>query len=386
MVYFQKNTLIASLSFLFFIIGYCFIVLMLCPYLLGTNSVLRGFFIALMTTSVISIILKKNTRRSALYIYAGIVLIGLMSSVSIGVFVGVKRLWYKTQYCPSHSHLFAKNIALRTKETKEYLKTLFYLARHPQLDPRLPSTKETLLTYTRLFIVGIFSKHPPLHAAFFGINITLFNYLSFLQLYRELFCYKDYLVAISNKNPFIIDCGNNIGMSVLFFKKLFPNATILGFEPDPTLFTILTKNVASNHLTNVSLINKALDSNNRVTYISDVHEDDLGVRIIKTPENEKAATKIETTKLSAYITKPVDLLKLDIEGSEWNVIHDLVANNKLHYLENIIIEIHKSGELEPLIALLKKHGFTCRVSTDVTLPLLYAKKQSQHDIIARIKQ
>jgi FkbM family methyltransferase len=43
--------------------------------------------------------------------------------------------------------------------------------------------------------------------------------------------------------PVIIDCGGNIGLSVLYFKYLFPNSVITVFEPSPPVFEILKENI-----------------------------------------------------------------------------------------------------------------------------------------------
>ena len=40
-----------------------------------------------------------------------------------------------------------------------------------------------------------------------------------------------------------IDCGANIGISILFFKKQYPDCTIMAFEPNPHAFPLLEKNV-----------------------------------------------------------------------------------------------------------------------------------------------
>src|SRR6478752_2497070 len=50
-------------------------------------------------------------------------------------------------------------------------------------------------------------------------------------LFREIFMRGDYYFESDNAQPTIIDCGSNIGISVLFFKRLFPQCRIIAFEP-----------------------------------------------------------------------------------------------------------------------------------------------------------
>ena len=52
--------------------------------------------------------------------------------------------------------------------------------------------------------------------------------------------------------------GANIGLSVLYFKRLFPACRIYAYEPDPYIFEILQRNVTEFHLTDVTLVNEAV--------------------------------------------------------------------------------------------------------------------------------
>jgi FkbM family methyltransferase len=42
-------------------------------------------------------------------------------------------------------------------------------------------------------------------------------------------------------SPYIIDAGANIGLSIIYFKKKYPNSKIVAFEPDKLIFNILKK-------------------------------------------------------------------------------------------------------------------------------------------------
>ena len=67
--------------------------------------------------------------------------------------------------------------------------------------------------------------------------------ISFLHSLEEIFEEEVYRFQTENKTPLIIDCGANIGLSVLYFRRLFPNAKIIAFEPDEGIFKILQKNM-----------------------------------------------------------------------------------------------------------------------------------------------
>ncbi|NJO02692.1 MAG: FkbM family methyltransferase [Bacteroidia bacterium] len=67
-----------------------------------------------------------------------------------------------------------------------------------------------------------------------------------------------YRFTARQPKPYIIDGGANIGLSVLYFKQLYPQAHVVAFEPDPSLFEILQNNIHSFDLQEVTLVRKAL--------------------------------------------------------------------------------------------------------------------------------
>jgi hypothetical protein len=67
-------------------------------------------------------------------------------------------------------------------------------------------------------------------------TISFCGRASFLYLFEEIFAKASYLFHSDTDRPLIFDCGSNIGMSVLFFKKLYPAARITAFEPDPRTY------------------------------------------------------------------------------------------------------------------------------------------------------
>lgn len=83
---------------------------------------------------------------------------------------------------------------------------------------------------------------------------------SFAYQVQEIFTNECYKFASSHQTPLIYDCGANIGISILYFKTLFPNAIIKAFEADEKICTILEHNVQ--HLENVEVFQKAVWINN----------------------------------------------------------------------------------------------------------------------------
>src|SRR5688572_20822569 len=66
-----------------------------------------------------------------------------------------------------------------------------------------------------------------------GVPITGVDSASFVHSYSEIFKREIYRFTTVNNAPKIIDCGANIGLSVIYFKRLYPAAKIVAFEADP---------------------------------------------------------------------------------------------------------------------------------------------------------
>jgi FkbM family methyltransferase len=66
----------------------------------------------------------------------------------------------------------------------------------------------------------------------------------------------EYYVPPALRPKIILDIGSNIGASIIYFHRQFPDANIFGFEPHPDTFRVLQENVA--HLPGVRVFNYGL--------------------------------------------------------------------------------------------------------------------------------
>ena len=192
---------------------------------------------------------------------------------------------------------------------------------------------------------------------FFDKLIKVPDAASLVFLNRELFGQEIYKFESKNKTPLIIDCGANIGMSVIYFKKLFPNAKIIAFEPDKKIFDYLKHNVESFEFKNVELINKGLWKEETTLKFFSEGADGGRVAIENDTYN---LIEIETVKLSNYIkNNDVDFLKIDIEGAETEVLVE--CQNELKNVKNIFIEYHSFSDskqsLSTILKILEENEF-----------------------------
>jgi FkbM family methyltransferase len=187
--------------------------------------------------------------------------------------------------------------------------------------------------------------------------------LSFRHSFKEIFEREIYKFNTSSAHPRILDCGANIGLSVIYFKKVFPNGRITAVECDPNILHLLKCNLIEQGLQDVIILDRAV-SNSRETVYFAQEGADAGHVVEKSSPKEKIP--VETILLDDLINEPIDFLKLDIEGCE---VDALLACKKLNLVRNLFVEYHSFQDspqrLGELLELLKANGFRFYISTQI---------------------
>lgn len=165
-----------------------------------------------------------------------------------------------------------------------------------------------------------------------------------LHAYREIYRDGIYTFPSSSATPLILDCGAHIGMSVIFFKQLFPSSKVIAFEPDQENFGLLQENASQ--FKDITLVQKAVWIHN--DGVSFEQTGDMSSHI---NEQVTAAVKTPSARLYDYLDQPVDMLKMDIEGAEIDVLLD--CKDRLHNVKNMFVEFHgRADDPEKLLTLL----------------------------------
>ena len=144
------------------------------------------------------------------------------------------------------------------------------------------------------------------------------------------------------KGDVIIDIGAHIGVFSIYLAKKFPEVKILAFEPSEIIYNLLSKNISLNNVKNVSTFNSAVykDSLSEVN----IYFDESCSMASNIFFKKKYYNKVKTISLDDIIKnnniKKVKLLKMDCEGSEYDIIYNSkLFNNK--NIEKFAIEIHE---------------------------------------------
>ena len=208
-----------------------------------------------------------------------------------------------------------------------------------------------------------------------GWDLALPDSASFLFAYREIFLKRIYEFRSPDPAPYIIDLGSNVGLSVLFFKSLYPNSRITALEADPDIYAFLKKNVHGNGFEDVNLLNLAAWHEN--TKIKFNVEGADGGRVSFEDQPDLIEVKaIDTSEL--LINQSVDFLKMDIEGAEDVVLP--ACQNHLSNVKFIFVEYHsrigQPQSLSDILKILTDAGFRIHVHSVVCSPSPFMETQS----------
>jgi FkbM family methyltransferase len=202
-----------------------------------------------------------------------------------------------------------------------------------------------------------------------GMSFSFSNEREFECIYHTIFKVESWRFIAHTPAPFILDCGAHIGISVLYFKKRYPRAKIVAFEPNPTTFKLLELNVRQNNVHDVELVNAALSmSPGEIDfYICEETADpstwawgNSGIKGTSYDPSTHKTIRVPTVQLSSFINQAVDFIKIDVEDMEEIVLEEIAE--KLCFVEQLAIEVqcrdaHEFGSLHNILSILSRGGF-----------------------------
>jgi FkbM family methyltransferase len=215
-------------------------------------------------------------------------------------------------------------------------------------------------------------RHQPTTTEILGTPLELVDSASFIWMYREIFEREIYRFRAKTDSPYVIDCGANIGLSVLYLKQLYPQSRIVAFEPDDAIFEVLQRNIEHFGYQDINLHCRAVW--NCETTLNFTGDGADGGRLAKVGEIHNK--KVKTIRLRDVIDRRVDFLKIDIEGAEKEVLQDCA--DRLGNVDNLFVEYH-SFEQQPqalhiLISILNDAGFRLHIHPPITSPQPFLKR------------
>jgi FkbM family methyltransferase len=159
---------------------------------------------------------------------------------------------------------------------------------------------------------------------------------------RKIFIEDEYQPLDGIEAPkTIIDCGANAGYSAFYFLSKYPQAKVIAIEPDSENMKICKKTLAP-FADRVYFVQSGLWSHKTgLKLISQGFGKEWGIQVIECGEEESpdlVATDI-LSLMEQFQFSNIDLLKIDIEGSE-KIVFAANPDRWLRTVKNLAIELH----------------------------------------------
>lgn len=234
------------------------------------------------------------------------------------------------------------------------------------------------MTYTACRASNAFGFRKPGHASIqprqaqHSLNIRLGG-SSDLSVFAQIFKTEEYSCLLKHIHSpgFILDLGANVGYSSAYFLSCFPNARVMAVEPDPSNFSVCSQNLAA-YGDRVQVVLGAAWSKRSQLVLSrgtfgDGREWATEVRERKSSSDDSTVEGWDIPSLMDLAGKQqIDLLKIDIEGSE----RDLFGANTSDWLpsvRNICIELHGEDCSKAFFGALKDYEYEVSHSDELTI-------------------
>lgn len=196
--------------------------------------------------------------------------------------------------------------------------------------------------------------------------------------YDQVFIQSEYypLLSLIEKNKdmgdirYIMDAGGNIGLTTLYLKQYFPAAKILIIEPDERNYYQIQKNISVNKLAGVNPVKAGIWSHD--AYLSINHPEGLMNQTALMVAESSTPTGLKGVSVNSVADSnsfpEIDILKMDIEGTEEILFNDPVFRQTLiKRVRYLALEIHDRAKNAPLIhRFFTENGFAFNEISETT--------------------
>lgn len=183
-----------------------------------------------------------------------------------------------------------------------------------------------------------------------------------LDVFSQIFLHREYrcLDALTDVDT-VIDCGANVGYSSAYLLSRFPNSTVVAVEPDSGNFEALQKNLEP-YGNRVRVVHSGVWSETVGLVMNEAEFGDgrEWARQVR-PAREGEAVAMEAVDVASLIdllgTERVSILKIDIEGAEFEVFSSPGWRSWMDRVDTVVIEVHGEDAYEVTMAAFEESGF-----------------------------
>ncbi|MFN0315093.1 MAG: FkbM family methyltransferase [Burkholderiales bacterium] len=182
----------------------------------------------------------------------------------------------------------------------------------------------------------------------------------------------------------VVDIGANVGFFSMFALHEFKAKNVFAYEPVPANYSQLTKNTSANRSSSVRTFRLGVsrESGPRELSLNSTQEFTTAATVGGLTHESNTAGNIVIdcvdlrTVVTEHVGQPIDLLKLDCEGSEYDILYNGMA--VLPNIRRIVAECHhiddKNQNQAALASFLRDKGYRALESG----PMIYATRSSAY--------
>lgn len=161
------------------------------------------------------------------------------------------------------------------------------------------------------------------------------NNSTYIELFRDIILDDEYKLSLLKDENIInvVDVGANLGMFSIAARIAFKNALIHSYEPNPNNIPVLGKHGKE---FSFEIHEEALALKSGRGELAFTSKHDTSARISNRENGITILSDLDTI-IERFENKKIDLLKLDCEGSEFEILRD---SNALKHIRFISMEYH----------------------------------------------
>ena len=200
--------------------------------------------------------------------------------------------------------------------------------------------------------------------------VFLRTYVGDLDIFYEIFFKKAYEFPFIDHPQMIMDIGANIGLATLYFLNRFPDAKVISLEPDPANIDVFKKNLSPQvNRQKVFITEAALNNKDGFMFISKPPLK-YNPKILEDQQSDEEKIEVNVvsmnTLLKQYSVDRIDILKMDIEGSEEQLFN--ADTTWIRIVMEIIMEVHSSTGYDVCNKVLLDNNFKMKGSCNESFP------------------
>lgn len=204
---------------------------------------------------------------------------------------------------------------------------------------------------------------------------------------NEIFKLKEYRSAddvVKSAKHAIVDVGAHAGFFSLYCRSLNKKVKIYAIEPEPGNLKLLKQHLVENKILGVKIILGAIASQTGVRQLilsAGSHNHHLAEPSFRDEDVAEKKITVQAFSFTDFCKqnkiKKISLLKMDIEGGEYELF-DSMTGDDFAMVNYVILEYHRGSEHKVLAEKLRENGFGVQVfpsHLDKTMGFIWANNK-----------